>query len=97
MSNEFETYETNTLVFMVKIWVEEKADGKTKAKWRGYITHIPDHEKYYFSDLFEIVLFILPYLKKMGVRVSWFWRIMSWYKSKRQDHSDPQYASKEKI
>lgn len=78
MSNELETYETNTLVFMVKIWVEERADGKTKAKWRGYITHIPSSARQYVEDLNEIIQFILPYLEQMGIRPDFGWQIVNW-------------------
>lgn len=83
MSNELETYETNTRIFIVKIWVEERADGKIKTKWRGHIAHIPSNERRYFSNLFVIILFILPYLKKLGIRINFFWQIIDWYKSKR--------------
>jgi len=78
MSNELETYESNTLVFMVKIWVEERADGKTKAKWRGYITHIPSGARQYVEDLNEIIQFILPYLEQMGVRPGFSWQTVDW-------------------
>lgn len=87
MSNQLETYETNTRVFIVKIWVEERADGKIKTKWRGHIVQIPSNERNYFSDLFEIILFILPYLKKMGIRISLFWRIIHWFKSKSRNQN----------
>ena len=83
MSNEPQTYENNTRVFMVKIWVEERTDGKIKTKWRGQIAHIPSNERRYFSDLFDIILFVLPYLRKMGIRIGFFWQFIDWYKSKR--------------
>lgn len=83
MSSDLESYETNTRVFMIKIWVEERADGKINTKWRGHIAHIPSNERRYFSDLFEIILFVLPYLRKMGIRTSFFWQIIAWHKSKR--------------
>lgn len=88
MSDELEVYENNTLVFRVKIWVEESTVGTTKAKWRGYITHIPDNKTRYFSDALGIIQFVLPYLKKLGVQIGWFWRFMSWYKSKCKDRSN---------
>jgi len=97
MPDELEAYESNTLAFRVKIWVEERADGKTKAKWRGYIVHVPTEEKeHYFSDFFEIDLYILSYLIKIGIRSSWFWQIVSWYKSKRNRKSNSLHAGKEK-
>lgn len=84
--------ETKTQVFVIRVLLDENNKG-----WRGYITLPPDFEKYNFSKLLEIILFIIPYLKEMGIRVSWFWQIMSWFKSKNQDKANPQYASKEKI
>lgn len=85
MSNELESYETNTCVFVVKIWVEDSADGKIKTNWRGHIAHIPSNERRYFSDLFDIILFVLPYLRKMGIRISLFWQVINWYRSKSRN------------
>jgi len=81
-------------VFTIRI----KPHENTRAKWQGYIIAPPDdNEKRYFSDFFRLVSYIIPYLQRMGIRVTWFWRIIGWYKSKRQDHSDHQYAGKEQI
>jgi hypothetical protein len=67
-------------VFTIRIKLLENA----KAKWQGYIIAPPDdNKKRYFSDLFKLDLYIIPHLKKMGIQVSWFWQIMSWYKSKK--------------
>jgi hypothetical protein len=84
MSND---QETKTQAFVIRVLLDENNKG-----WRGYIIAPPDFEKYNFSNLFGIILFIVPYLKKMGVRVSWFWRMISWYKSLK---SDSQCVNKE--
>jgi hypothetical protein len=71
MSESLEVYETNTHVFVVKIWLEEKADGENQASWRGHITYLPGGERIYIDDLDEITAFIIPHLERMGVKSGW--------------------------
>ena len=72
-------------MFLLSKFGWRKVNGKRKTKWRGHIAHVPSNEKRYFSNLFDIILFILPYLEKIGIRVSIFWQIVNWYKSKRRE------------
>jgi hypothetical protein len=55
--------------FVLKIWVEETAEEAGQVKWRGHITHVPSHSRRYIQDLDDIVLFVAPYLERLGVRV----------------------------
>ncbi len=71
MSNSLELYEANTHVFVVKIWLEERADEENQASWRGHITYLPSGKRIYFQDLDEITAFILPHLERMGIKNSW--------------------------
>lgn len=76
-------FESHTNSFIIKIWLEESA-GEEGAKWRGKITHVPSGEKAYFLKLSEICLFILPYLKAMGVRTPWRYKLRQWLRQKKQ-------------
>ena len=69
--------ELNTHSFIVKIWLEEPAEGGQQAKWRGHITDVPGGERRYLKDLSEIVAFIVPYLVSMGVRLNTTQRLHS--------------------
>lgn len=53
--------------FIVKIWLEERAEDTGEPAWRGHITHVPDNRRLYFKDLAEINVFILPYLRQMDL------------------------------
>ena len=86
MSYEPESYESNTRVFTVKIWLEESL-GEGKAIWRGHIRDATSEKQFkpqYIENLFDIVLFIIPYLAKMGVKKSWFWQFVCWSRRKRK-------------
>ncbi len=69
--------EFNTHSFIVKIWLEEPADGNRKGMWRGHITHVPGGERRYLKGLGEIVAFMVPYLISMGVRLDAYSRLRS--------------------
>src|SRR5262245_23569099 len=77
MSNHLET---NTRIFILRIWLEEDANGKRQAKWRGYITNALDGTEKHIEglDLDEIIRFILPYLENTKVKISWPWRFLIW-------------------
>jgi hypothetical protein len=48
--------------FIVKLWLDSVAAEADRAAWHGHVTHVPDGERRYFTDLDEIRLFIEPYL-----------------------------------
>ncbi len=56
--------------FVLKVWVEETAEEAGQVKWRGHITHVPSHSRRYVQGLGDIVLFVAPYLERLGVRVT---------------------------
>jgi hypothetical protein len=64
--------------FIVKVWLEEVSTRTRASKWRGRIIHVPDGEKRYLQDLREIISFIAPYLRAMGVRPGRWNRIKRW-------------------
>jgi hypothetical protein len=80
-----ESYEENTKVFMLKIWLEG-SHREGKVRWRGYITNVIDGNRRYIEDLFEIFQFIVPYLEGLGVKIGWFWRLRIWMKQKKRNY-----------
>ena len=95
MSNDQKPYENITRVFWIKIELKEKPQNGRQVL--GDIKDVISGEIKPIVGLFDIIEFIIPYIEKMGVQINWFWRIMSWYKSKSQDHSNLHSASKEKL
>jgi hypothetical protein len=68
----------DTHSFIVKVWLEESAAEGGRVRWRGHITHVPDSERRYVENLSGISSFVAGYLKRMGVRLGWRWRMMLW-------------------
>ena len=58
--------ESDVHSFIVKVWVEKAARKFRRARWHGYITHVPSGERRYLKDLDGIKDFVLPYLRGMG-------------------------------
>ncbi len=61
--------------FIVRVWVEERAEEGDRGTWRGHITHVPGGERRYLKNLDEIGDFIAPYLEAMGVKLGMRWRM----------------------
>jgi hypothetical protein len=80
-----DSFEVSTHSFIVKIWLEETIEETGQARWRGHITHVPDHERRYIQDLDDIAAFIASYLQKMGVKLGVWWRVSHWLKLLRPD------------
>lgn len=59
--------------FIVRVWLEETAEEAGRATWRGSITHVPSGKRKYLRELTEIMVFIQPYLKRMGVEEDRRW------------------------
>jgi hypothetical protein len=53
--------------FVIRVWQEE-LDGDGSVGWRGHITHVPSEERIYLKELGEVLDFVVPYLKTMGVK-----------------------------
>jgi hypothetical protein len=69
--------------FIIKIWRDTAAGAAEATGWRGRITHVPGTEKRHVKSFDEIVEFIVPYLREMGVRLNWRWRLRQWLRSRR--------------
>ena len=74
------SFEDNTQVFIIRIWVERREIEGAPTEWRGVIEHIPGGQRRYLKDLGDILVFIRPYLKSIGVNVGAGWRMRQWLK-----------------
>lgn len=69
--------------FIVRVWVEERAEQGDRGTWRGQITQVPGGERHYLKNLDEIEDFISPYLEAMGVKLGIRWRLRCWLRHLR--------------
>lgn len=72
--------ESDGQTFIVKVWIEDRAEPTGRGVWRGRITHVPSYERRYLQNLGEIEDFITPYLEAMGVKVHRRWWLRRWLK-----------------
>jgi hypothetical protein len=75
--------EATSYPFVIRIWLEDSAEGGHGATWRGHITHVPSGERRYFDSLDDIASFVAPYLERMGVKLGLWWRVRQWVKHLR--------------
>ncbi len=79
-------FESKTHSFVVKIWLEEDAEGDDKVDptWRGHITHVPSRQRKYIDDMNGITSFISLYLERTGVHLGERWQgIKGWMRQRR--------------
>ncbi len=75
-----ETLEPTSQSFIVKVWVDERAEGTSQGVWHGHITHVSSGKRHYLKNLDEIRDFITPHLEEMGVKLEKSWRARRWLK-----------------
>ena len=72
-------FENHTHSFIVRVWLEETAEKKGQAAWRGHITHVPTGERRFIKDLDEIAAFIANfYEERMGIKLRKLWCVQRW-------------------
>lgn len=71
ISSDREPYENVTRIFLIKI--EFKDNPYEGSQVTGEIKDVLSGEKGAINDLMDIIEFIIPYMKKMGVRINWLW------------------------
>lgn len=69
-----------TQSFIIRVWVEDRAEEAGKGTWRGQIIHVSSGKSRYLKNLDEVEDFISPYLEKMGVKSGVRWRMRRWLK-----------------
>jgi hypothetical protein len=72
--------DSDTQSFIVRVWVEDRAEEAGQRKWRGQITHVSSDNRRYVKNLNEIPDFIAPYLEAMGMKPGMRWRLRRWLK-----------------
>jgi hypothetical protein len=56
------SYESRTLDFVIRIWLEERPQGEQPPQWRGYVTHVLSGRQQYFQELNDLVRFLESYI-----------------------------------
>lgn len=59
--------EDNTIAYIVCVWLEKREIEGALMTWRGSIEHVASGQVKYITDLDELMRFIRPFLKVMGV------------------------------
>jgi len=72
--------ESEAQSFIVRVWVEERAEEAGRGVWRGHITDVSTGRRRYLKNLDEIGDFIAPYIESMGVKLGMRWRLRRWLK-----------------
>ncbi len=78
--------ESEAQSFIVRIWVEDRAEEGSLGVWRGQITHVPGGERCYLKKLDGVEDFMAPYLESMGVKLGMQWRIRQWFRRLTQQN-----------
>ena len=56
--------------FILRIWIEPREIEGAVAEWRGVVEHVDSGQRKYLNDLDQIMAFIAPYLREMGIKAS---------------------------
>lgn len=72
--------------FIVKVWVEERAEKGSRGIWHGHITHALTGERHYMKSLDEISDIIASHLLAMGVIPDLRWQFRRWLKRLKRQH-----------
>jgi len=59
-----------THTFILRVWLEPREIDGAADEWRGLVRHVGSGRQRYLNNLNQIIAFIIPYLKKMGIKVS---------------------------
>ena len=76
--------ESDTHAFIVKIWSEEAPQGKDERRLRGHITDAYTKDRNAVHELADILAFIKPSLKSMGVKLCRRSRLILWLSNVRR-------------
>lgn len=78
MGNDLKPYENIMRVFWIKIELNDN-HGKDMQHF-GDIKDVMSGKKSPIYDLLDIIIFIVPYMRQMGIRIGWFWELTTWMK-----------------
>ena len=74
-----------THAFILRFWREPRTLEGSEPVWRGVIEHVPTGRRHYVKDLNELVLFVISYVREMGVALGWRWRLWAWWQLRHVD------------
>ncbi len=60
--------EFNTHSFIIRLWLEQTAEGPSPILWRGHITHVTSGRRIYVQDMQSISDFIASYTQGIAWR-----------------------------
>ena len=72
-------FESNTHVFVIKLWAEDVDHESGNAIWRGHITHVPSQQRKSLESLFDIPAFILLCAKDVRFQSLRSGRLRQWF------------------
>lgn len=82
----------DSYTFILRFWHEPRILKDAEPIWRGVIEQVPTGQRRYVKDLDEIVLFIILYMREMGVVFSWRWRLWVWWHTRHLDSQGKQVS-----
>jgi hypothetical protein len=68
----------DTQVFIIRIWSEPREIEQASPEWRGMVEHVSSDQRRYFKSLDEMVAFMLPHIRSLGVEPTFCWRLRQW-------------------
>lgn len=63
---------------ILRVWLKGDDENHKGISWRGQITHVSSGESLYIKDLEGIIVFLIHFLRTLGARISWGWRLLRW-------------------
>ena len=69
---------SETQSFIVRVLVEEPADGISRGIWRSHINHVHIGRRHYLKNLCEIESFVAPYVEKIRMKLGMRWHMRHW-------------------
>jgi hypothetical protein len=62
------SFEEDTLVFIIRFWIEPRKIRGASLVWRGAIEHVSSGQRRYFRDLEGLLRILKPYLYEYVLR-----------------------------
>lgn len=88
--------ESSNQSFIIKIWIEETAEEAGDVIWRGHITHVNSGERHYFDAPDDILIFMMPYLRRHGIPFEAGRPFPYWWRRWKKFLAQPPSSSREK-
>ena len=80
MANDLKPFENVSRVFWIKIELKEKS--RKGRQVFGEIREVISGDKSLIKDFFDIIDFIIPYARGIGIQINWSWQFANWINGK---------------